>query len=68
MSASCKACKFYVPPVAGAAVHVQGQCRRMPPRNFVVGLDNFRRPLQIASFPCVAVDEWCGEFRPKLEV
>lgn len=60
---SCQQCKFAV--LAPGNVK-QRQCRRNPPTaaHIMIRAGQF---MTYTGFPVVQPDNWCGEFRPKIE-
>ena len=62
--ASCAGCKFRL---SEGANHF---CRRNPPTAFLVPGQNrlgHVQAQQMSAWPPVALTQWCGEYRPKLE-
>lgn len=61
----CKDCAYYSVAVKGGLFKAeQGDCRRFPPT--VVHTENATTYELKSTFPGVAPDEWCGEFRRAL--
>jgi hypothetical protein len=63
-ASSCINCSFYSPFSLSVERGSVGECRRHSPR-LTLTLDNLEREYPDASFPCVAGDDWCGEFAPR---
>lgn len=51
----CENCKYYSPYEDGDSI---GECRRYPPRIFVIGQDRVKE----GCWPDVVNCSWCGEF------
>lgn len=59
---TCASCRFYKP--HNMQRH-DGYCRRHAPSP-VVNQQNMKdQVLQLAEWPTVSGDNWCGEFKPK---
>jgi hypothetical protein len=61
----CETCKYWF------RQRTDGECRRFPPRNFFVGVqENLGRqiPAFTSAFPAIGADRWCGEYQQKIEL
>ena len=57
---TCNECKHYS--------NLNQLCKRYPPTAHVIGVDPMRGPMVMHSFPQVAKEEWCGEWKEEERV
>jgi len=66
MEPKCKTCKHFV---AHPTKQNEGQCRREPPKLFMMVMEHIAgnpKPVFVNQVPGVGPDFWCGEYVSKI--